>query len=81
MNCRILVINTIHLVNPGNLINPVYISLLIKYHTPYPTPATTPTSSTATAIITNLNFLYRLLSGGANDACGKYGGGVWVAIT
>jgi len=33
-------------------------------------------NNNASPIITSLNFRYRLLSGGASELCGKYGGGV-----
>jgi len=63
-----------------NLVNPVYNNRVIKYHTPYPTAPTTPRMATARSVINNLNLRYRLLSGGAREPCGKYGGGVYVAI-
>jgi len=34
-----------------------------------------------TSAIMSLNFRYRFLSGGASELCGKYGGGVYVAIS
>jgi len=34
-----------------------------------------------TSAIMSLNFRYRFLSGGASELWGKYGGGVYVAIS
>ena len=59
-----------------NLVNPVYTTVLIKYHTPNPTAPITPRITSANNVINNLNFRYRPLSGGAKELCGKYGGGV-----
>ena len=48
-------------------------------------PTIAPPSNTTSKMIklttASLNFVYRPLSGGANEPCGKYGGGVYVAIS
>ena len=43
---------------------------------PYPAAPINNINNNASPIITSLNFRYRLLSGGASELCGKYGGGV-----
>ena len=53
-----------------------YKTTLTRYHTPNPIAPRTPRITNANNVINNLNFRYRLLSGGANELCGKYGGGV-----
>jgi len=53
-----------------------YKTTFIKYHTPNPTAPITPRITSANNVINSLNFRYRLLSGGASELCGKYGGGV-----
>jgi hypothetical protein len=59
-----------------NPVNPVYNNHLIKCQIPYPAAPTNNINNNARPIITSLNFRYRLLSGGAREFCGKYGGGV-----
>jgi hypothetical protein len=53
---------------------------LRKCQTPQAIPPSNKTRKTPRAKTTNLNFRYRFLSGGASELCGKYGGGVYVAI-
>jgi hypothetical protein len=55
-------------------------NLVIKYQITYPPAPITRTRPRHSAIISSLNLRYRLLSGGASEPCGKYGGGVYVAM-
>jgi hypothetical protein len=57
-----------------------YDAELTNHHIPQPKPASNSSKSTITPNTATLNFLYRFLSGGASEPCGKYGGGVYVAI-
>ena len=52
-----------------------------KCQIPQLIPPNNRSSRIATATTISLNFLYRFLSGGANELWGKYGGGVYVAIS
>jgi hypothetical protein len=54
---------------------------LNKYQTPNPAPASSAITTRLKSTMTSLNLRYRFLSGGANELCGKYGGGVYVAIS
>ena len=69
-----------HLLSSAHPVNPAKTcqetTFEIRYQTPYPAAAINPTTSSPTHAMINLNFLYRLLSGGASEPCGKYGGGV-----
>src|SRR5688572_26130631 len=58
----------------------VYRIHFIKYQIPKPAAPITATKTKLNNTITSLNFRYRCLSGGANELCGKYGGGVYVAM-
>ena len=51
-----------------------------SFQTPYPIPANTTINPMITSATINLNLRYRFLSGGASELCGKYGGGVYVAM-
>ena len=53
---------------------------LIKYQIPNPAPAINASKTKLKSTMTSLNLRYRFLSAGANELCGKYGGGVYVAI-
>jgi len=48
-----------------------YVADLIKCQIPQATPPNKRSKNNATAKTANLNFLYRFLSGGANELCGK----------
>jgi hypothetical protein len=49
---------------------------LTKCQIPHPIPPSNKRRKTIAAKTINLNFRYRLLSAGASEPCGKYGGGV-----
>jgi hypothetical protein len=49
---------------------------LIKYQIPKPAAPMSAINIRLKRTIMSLNFRYRFLSGGANELCGKYGGGV-----
>ena len=57
-----------------------YDSYVTSDQIPQITPTTIRRSTTITAATMSLNFLYLFLSVGAKEPCGKYGGGVYVAI-
>ena len=46
----------IYMIILKNLVSPVYVNLVIRYHTPYPTTPITPRITTANNVINNLNF-------------------------
>ena len=48
--------------------------------TPYPAAPTMAARTTLSNTMTSLNFRYLCLSGGDRELCGKYGGGVYVAM-
>ena len=51
-------------------------SHLIKYQIPNPAAPINAIKTRLKPTIISLNLRYRFLSGGANELCGKYGGGV-----
>jgi len=59
----------------------LYAKFLTRNQIPIPAPASSNRTTKQTRATINLNLRYRFLSGGARELCGKYGGGVYVAIS